>query len=241
MSMPRYRLVVLAAACAVALAAPASAAYAATGAHHAGGKPVLTVGKKGGSAVKKRAVLKASLAKGTKVTFALMVSGTSYSATCTSSSLKAKVTANPSSRGKATLSLTGETITHCTLKNGPDGITLTGVKALNLPSDVTISSAKGLPVTIAGRSKTKPLGFQATINASSVGLGNLECVYTAKKVTAQASNTGNKVSAANQKFTVDTKKSSSSECAIASSVTFSATYGPIRDTTVKHSPKVFVS
>lgn len=43
--MPRYRPVALAAVCALALAAPASAAYAAT-AQHAAAKPVLTVGKK---------------------------------------------------------------------------------------------------------------------------------------------------------------------------------------------------
>ena len=240
--MPRYRPVVLAAACALALAAPASAAYAATAAPHAAAKPVLTVGKKGGPAVKKGAVLQASLAKGKSATFAVTVTSVgSFTATCKSSNLKAKVTANPSSRGKATLSLTGETITRCTVKNALDGIKLDGIKALNLPYGVTISSAKGFPVTIAGRSSTKPVSLQATINASSVGLGTLRCVYTAKKVSAHASNTGNKVSAAKQKFIVDTAKSSSSDCGLAHSVTFSATYGPIRDTSVRHSPKVFIS
>jgi hypothetical protein len=240
MSMPRYRPVVLAAACALALAAPASAAYAATAAHQAAAKPVLTVGKKGGPAVKKRAVLEASLAKGASVVFTLKSSLGTFKATCSRSTLKAKVTANPSSRGKATLSLTGETISHCTLKNS-DGIILTGVKALNLPSDVTVSSAKGFPVTIAGRSKTKPLGFQATINASSLGVGTLTCVVTAPKVSGHASNKSNEVSATKQKFTLDKAKSSSLCADAASSVTFSATYGPIRDTSVKHSPKVFVS
>jgi hypothetical protein len=233
MSMPRYRPVVLAAACALALAAPASAAYAST-AHHAA-KPVLTIGKKGGSAVKKGAVLKASLAKGKDAVFALG----SFSATCKSSTLHAKVTANPSRSGKATLSLTGEAVSHCTLKGAPAGVSLTGIKALNLPYDVTISPAKGFPVTIAGRSSAKPVSLQATINASSLGAGTLKCVYTASKVSGHGSNTGNKVSAAKQKFALDTAKSSSPDCAVASSVTFSATYGPIQDTSVKHSPKVF--
>jgi hypothetical protein len=240
MSMPRYRAVVLAAACALALAAPAGAAYAATAAHHAA-KPVLTIKKKGGPAVRKRAVLEASLAKGTSVVFSLNSTLGTFSAVCSRSTLRAKVTANPSSRGKATLSLTKETLSRCTLKNPPDGISLTGVKALDLPSDVTISSAKGFPVTIAGSSKTKPLAFQATINASSLGVGTLTCVVTASKVRAHGSNKGNEVSAAKQKFTLDTAKSSSLCADAASSVTFSATYGPIRDTSVKHSPKVFVS
>ena len=75
--MPRYRPVMLApvvaaTALALALAASASAAYATT-AHHAA-KPVLTVGKKGGPAVKKRAVLKAGLEKGSNAVFALKTS-----------------------------------------------------------------------------------------------------------------------------------------------------------------------
>ena len=227
--MPRYRPVVLAAACALALAAPASAAYAAT-AQHAAAKPVLTIGKKGGPAVKKHAVLKASLAKGKSATFAVGA----FSATCSSSTLQAKVTANPSSRGKATLSLTGLTIRHCKLHGAPSGVSLTSVKALNLPYGVTISSAKGFPVTIAGMAATTPLSLQATF---SVGSTPVTCVVTAPKVKAHASNTGNKVSATKQKFTLAT--SQPPDCSVASSVTFSATYGPIRDTTANHSPKVF--
>ncbi|HUC25861.1 MAG TPA: hypothetical protein VMA73_24410 [Streptosporangiaceae bacterium] len=231
--MPRYRSVVLAAACALALAAPASAAYAATA--HAAAKPVLTINKKGGPAVRKRAVLTVSLAKHTSVTFTLVVGGSSVTATCKSSTLHAKVTANG---GKATLSLTGLTLTRCA---APDGISLT-VKALNLPYGVTISSAKGFPVTIAGRSSAKPLSFQAKINATSIGVGTLRCVVTARRAKAHASNTGNKISAANQKFTLDKGKSSSNCASLGvSSATYSATYGPLRDTSVKHSPKVFVN
>jgi hypothetical protein len=238
MSMPRYRAVVLAAACALALAAPAGAAYATT-AQHAAAKPVLTIGKKGGTAVKKGAVLKAGLAKGKSVVFTIhsSVIGT-LSAKCKSSTLQAKVTANPASRGKATLSLTGETLRRCTVTGAPMGFTLKGVKALNLPYRVTISSAKGFPVTIAGRSKTKPLAFQATIRAN--GMGSVKCVFTAPKAKAHASNTGNKVSVTKQKLTFD-PAASTNLCASAgvSSATYSATYGPIRDTSVRHSPKVF--
>jgi hypothetical protein len=237
MSMPRYRPVALAAVCALALAAPASAAYAAT-AQHAAAKPVLTVGKKGGPAVKKGAVLKASLAKGKSATLALTTSIGSFTAICTRSTLQAKVTGNPSRRGKATLSLTGETVSRCKINGAPSGVTLTSVKALNLPYRVTISSAKGFPVTIAGRSSAKPLGFRATI--SGVATNPVACVVTAPTVKAHASDAGNKISAAKQKFTLDAGKSSSRCSSLGvSSATYSATYGPLRDTSVRHSPKVF--
>ena len=149
--MPRYRPVVMArvvaaTACALALAAPASAAYAAS-AHHAA-KPVLTVGKKDGPAVNKRAVLKASLEKGTSVVLAL---GTTFSATCKSSTLVARVRANLSRPGKATLSVTGESIRRCTLKNPPAGVSLSSIKALNLPYGATIRSAKGFRSRSRGR------------------------------------------------------------------------------------------
>jgi hypothetical protein len=235
MSMPKYRPAVLAAACALALAAPASAAYAAT-AHHAA-KPVLSIDKKGGPAVRKRAVLKASLAKHTSVTFTLTTSVGTFSATCTSSTLKAHVTANPSSRGKATLSLTAETFGGCTLTGASgDGITLTGIKALNLPYGMTISSAKGLPVRVAGSSRAKPLSLEASISVSST---TYHCVVTTPRATGHASNSGNKVSV-KQTLTLDAAKSSG-ECSAVdvSSATYSATYGPIRDTSVKHSPTVF--
>jgi hypothetical protein len=180
------------------------------------------------------------LSKNAATAFALTTSFGTFTATCTSSTLQAKVTANPSSRGKATLSLIGATFRRCKINGAPDGVSLTSVKALNLPYGVTVSSAKGFPVAIAGRSSAKPLAFQAKINASSVGLGNLTCVVTAPTVKAHASNAGNKISAAKQKFTLDTGKSSSQCSSLGvSSATYSATYGPIRDTSVRHSPKVF--
>jgi hypothetical protein len=198
---------------------------------------VLTIGKKGGPAVKKGAVLKAGLAKGKSATFALTTSAGSFTATCTSSTVNAKVTANPSSRGKTTLSLTREKVGHCTVSGAPAGVSLTGIKALNLPYGVTISSAKGFPVTIAGRSSAKPFSFEATISYQS---SNYTCVFTAKKARAHASNTGNKMSVAKQALTLDGTKSAPLCSAVGvSSATYSATYGPIRDASVKRSPKVF--
>ena len=229
--MPKYRYIALATASLMMLVAPAGAAYAASA--HKSPKPVLTIGKKGGPAVRKRAVLKASLARHTSVALAI---GT-FAATCKSSTVKARVIANPSRSGKATLSVTGESITKCSISVA--GVTLKSLTAINLPYGGTVSPAKGDPVTIAESKKSKPLGFKAVI---SVGTTSATCVFTAAKVSGHASNTGNKVTFKGQKFALDAS-ASSALCAEAgaSTATFSATYAPLRDTSVKDSPKVFIN
>jgi len=58
-------------------------------------------------------------------------------------------------------------------------------------------------------------------------------------VTGHASNTGNKITFSKQKFTLAPNQPST--CAIAPSSLFSATFGPVRDTSVSGSPKVFVN
>jgi hypothetical protein len=231
--MPKYRHLILATAGAIALVLPASAAYAAS-AHPASAKPVLTVGKKGGPAVKKGAVLKASLAKKTTVAFAL---GTSFAATCKSSTLTAKVTANPSKPGTATLSVK-ESLTKCALNPAVSGVTLNGITVLNAPYVATVKNSKGDPVTVAGSKASKPLSLKASI---TVGTTPLTCIYTAKSVSGHASNTGNKVSFSKQSFALDAGASGSLCTSAAATATFSATYGPVKDTSVKGSPKVFVS
>ncbi|HUA40462.1 MAG TPA: hypothetical protein VMA32_02775 [Streptosporangiaceae bacterium] len=230
--MPKYRHLILATAGAMVLVLPASAAYAAS-AHKA--KPVLTVGKKGGPAVKKGAVLKASLAKKTTVSFAL---GSSFAATCKSSLLTAKVTANPSKPGKATLSVTALSMTKCALNPAVSGVTLNGITVLNRPYVATVSNSKRDPVTVAGSKTSKPLSLKASI---TVGTTPLTCVYTAKSISGHASNTGNKVSFSKQSFALDAGASGSLCTSAAATATFSATYGPVKDTSVKGSPKVFVS
>ena len=227
--MPKYRHLILATAGAMVLVLPASAAYAAS-AHKA--KPVLTIVKKGGPAVKKGAVLKASLASKT-VAFALG----SFSAACKTSTFKAKVTANPSKPGKAALSVTVQKFGKCALNPTVTGVTLKGITALNLSYDATISNAKGDPVTITESKKSEPLSFEASI---ALGTTPLTCIYTATAISGHASNKGNKVSFSKQSFTLNTTKSSQ-DCSIpGATATFSATYGPVVDSSVKHSPKVFV-
>jgi len=229
--MPRYRYLAVVAACATLLAMPAAAAQAAT-ARHVTAAPVLTTGKVGGTAVKKGAVLSTGLAKGSTLTLGIGA----FTATCKSASLSGKVAKNPSSAGTATLSITAASISKCAIK----GFSAPKISLTGLPYNATVSSGMGDPVTFSERKKSAPLGLKAVITVS--GIGKLTCVFTAKSISGSFSNTGNSIAFASQKFALD-KSASSADCALAgaTTTTFSATYGPVVDTSVKHSPKVFVS
>jgi hypothetical protein len=234
--MPKYRYLALVAAGALLLS-PAGAAYASS-AHPAAKKPVLTTSKVGGSAVKKGAKLTAGLAKGTKLVAKI---GTAGSATCTKSTIGAKVTANPNSKGKATLSLTSDSISKCSIAvTGFSGLTVT-MKPVDLPSPVTVSAAKGGgTVTISESKSSKPVGIEALVNTGSLGAGTLTCVFTAKSISAKVSNKTNSVKVSGAKLTLNKTLSGSSASlcgAVGSNATLSVTYGPLKD----GSKKVFVS
>ncbi|HUJ07059.1 MAG TPA: hypothetical protein VLX31_13205 [Streptosporangiaceae bacterium] len=207
------------AASAVAVVAAVAPAQAATG-------HVLTVGKAGGTAVKTGAVLKAGLAKGASVVFA----APAETLTCKSASFSAKVKTNPTKPGKATESQTSQSLSKCTVN--VTGVTVKSVKVNNLPYDVTVSDSKGDPVTISGSSKSKPLSF--TVSVSVTGVGTVTCTSTAASIKGTSSNKGNTITFTKQKFT-----SSGGLCG--SGGTFSATFGPVKDTSVKGSPAVFVN
>ena len=218
--MPKYLYVAAAAASALLIAAPMVPAQAAP-AH------VLTIGHKGGPAVSKGAVLFASLAPNTVV----VVTENGQKLTCKSASFTAKVVTNPSAPGKATESIIKQTLSKCTLS--VKGVTVKSAAALNLPYVSTVSDSKGNPVTVSGRSKSKPLGFTATVK---FGATTITCSSKAASITGHASNKANTVSFSKQTFT---KLKGGSLCP--KSGAFSATYGPLKDTSVKGSPKVFVN
>jgi hypothetical protein len=214
------------------LAAPAGVAFASS---HSS-KPVLTVGKVGGKAVAKGAKLSASLAKGTVVTFKI---GTNE-ATCSKSSYTAKVVANPATKGAgkgdATLSVTSEVLTGCKLLTAPiPGLSLASLTAENLPALSTVTS-KGA-ITISEASSAKPLGFVAAIDSD--GKPFLTCIFTAAKITGKTSNKHNTVSFSSQKFTLDAAVSGALCSDAGTSSTFTATYGPVKDSSAKGG-KVFV-
>jgi hypothetical protein len=240
--MRKYRLAAVAAAGVMVLAVPAGAALAA-GTHNAAAKPVLRIGKTSGAAVKKGAKLSAGLAKGSKVVLVIASGSTKYTGTCTKSSIAAKVTKNPSAKGKATLGITGETISNCTLNPVPiAGTKLTSLTPLNLPAATTVN-VKGDSVTISQAKASKPLGFKAVIDVPGVD-PSLACYYTAAKITGKFSNKAGSVTFSKQVLTLNTSltgTTASAFCAVAGKTsTFSVAYGPVRDTSVKHHPKVYI-
>jgi hypothetical protein len=201
----------------IALAIPAAASAAVT-------HDVLTINKTGGTNVKVGAVLKANLHSGTKVVFA---AGSAGNVTCTVSSFSVKVTKNPAKPGTALESLTAQTFSKCksTISNTRS---VKSVKLNHLPYKTTISDAAGFPVTVAAASTT------ITLNTT---LGTLSCTYKSTTSTkGSASNTSQTITFTKQPF-----KLSSGPRACPRKGTFSATYGPVLDTSVTGSPHVFVN
>ncbi len=207
------------------VAALPAAAAAATPAH------VLTTGKVGGPAVKTNAVLKASLANRTSAVFATSLG----KLTCTKSTFTAKVVSNPAKGAAkpatATESVTAQTFASCTIS--VKGVTIKSQSVSNLPYNATVSDAKGNPVKISGRSKAKPLLLSITVK---FGTSTFSCSVKAASISGSWTNKGNATVFVKQKFT---KASGGVLCP--ASGTFSATYGPVRDTSVKGSPAVFVN
>jgi hypothetical protein len=194
--------------------APMTAASAAT-------HDVLTTGKVGGTNVKVGAILKAN---GSKITFS---TGSSSGINCKSAQFTAKVTKNPKAKGTATESLTNQTFKSCSV-HGISGAT--GVKSITLnhrPYKTTIKDSAGNPVTVFGTNTT------IAIKSS---LGALKCTYKAATTKGSASNTSQTITFSNQKFK---KQSGPSQCP--GSGRFSATFGPVIDTSAAGHPHVFVN
>ncbi|WP_316525547.1 Tat pathway signal sequence domain protein [Kitasatospora brasiliensis] len=223
-------LAVTAAVCAatgLALAAvPATAAPAPLAAG-----PVLTTGSLGGPAVAAGDALAAPLAAGTKATF-YSTSTSTTGVTCATSQFSATAQSNPAAPGSATASLTGMTFGSCT--SNVTGVT--SVRSLtvgNLPYVVTVSDAPGLPVTLSG-------GSAGTIQASAVLntlLGTITCTYQLSGAfTGNADNTAHSLAFNTEHFV---KSTGSTLCP--GEGYFSATFGPVTDTSQAGSPAVYVN
>jgi hypothetical protein len=190
---------------------------------------VLTTGKVGGANVKVKDVLQASLAAKAKVVF----KDGSTILTCTKSTFTVKVTKNPAAKSTAHESLTGQTFSKCKASGPFAGfvkkVTVTLGKG---PFNVTASDAKGNPVTVL-----KP--SSKVVVVTNV-VGTLTCFYSAKAITGSASNKHQTVSFSKQKLTL--ASGSSKSCStLSKTALFSATYGPVVDTSVKGKPHVFVN
>jgi hypothetical protein len=203
---------------------PASSAYA------AGHVRVLTINKVGGTAVRADAVLKAHLVTGTKAVFSL--GNGSVKLQCKSAKFSATVQANPAAPGKATESLTAISAAKCAFN--VTGVTFKTITAKNLPYKVTVSDAAGFPVTVSEKTTTMPIKFTVKVVVAGA---TITCNYKAASLAGAASNTGSTVAFLKQKFT----KAAGSNSACLGPAFFSATFGPVRDTSVTNSPKVFVN
>jgi hypothetical protein len=214
--MRKFILAAIGAAAAIVVMTPMAASAATT--------HVLTITKVGGTSVAVGAKLAASLKSGTDATF--YSPGTTTGLKCAKSTFSEKVTTNPAKPGTADTSTTAQTFSSCT--SNVSGVTsVTSVTAEKLPYKTTISDATGHPVTVAAPSATIDLNTE---------VGAVTCTYSATKIKGVASNTASTVTFKNQTLTF---KSGSSLCP--ASGDFSATYGPVKDTSVTGDPHVFVN
>ena len=204
----------------VIVALPMAAADAATG-------HVLTIRSTGGATVRPGAVLKAGLVKGSTAVFSLG----SERLTCKSARFRTKVTSNPAKPGRAREVLTAQSISKCTVN--VQHVVVKSVRVTNLPFHVTVSDAKGHPVKVTGHSAAKPLMTTVTV---SLGTLQVTCSYRAASITGHASNLHSTISFTKQRFV---KAGGSSLCAPAA--LFTGKFGPVRDSSVKGSPRVFVN
>ncbi|WP_354637905.1 Tat pathway signal sequence domain protein [Kitasatospora camelliae] len=221
----------LAVAAAATLALGAMPASASAPGQVAAATPVLTTGGAGGTAVAVGDVLVAPLASGTKATFYASATSTT-GVTCGASQFTSRVTDNPAAPGTATESLTGQTFSSCT--SNVTGVT--SVKSLtvgNLPYGVAVSDAAGLPVTLTAGSAA-PIQATAVLNS---WFGTITCSYQLSGAFAgNADNVAHSLAFRNEHFV---KSGGSGLCP--GEGYFSATYGPVADSTQAGSPLVYVN
>jgi len=190
---------------------------------------VLTYGSLGGTNVAVGNVLTASLKTATNVTFYSSATGTT-GVKCAVSTFSATVLTNPAAGGTATESLTAQNFSSCTA-NVPGVTSVQSVAVNNLPYNAAVNGSTKV-VTITGGAAGV---VQSTVKLGTL-LGSITCVYraSANTLTGAASNTDNSIKFTNQQFT---KFSGPSTCF--ANGFFSATYAPVKDSSVAGSPSVF--
>jgi len=217
---------------AATLAASAMLVLAPAGAALAVGKTdVLTTVKVGGPNVKANNVLQTGLKARTVLTFSQVGVAHPISLKCTKSTITSKVAANPPKPSTAVELVTGETVTGC--KANTTLVQSVTVTATHLPYKVTVSDAKGFPVTVFG-----PTAVLKIVPAPSTKIKPFSCTYFAKTIKGNFSNSGSLTSFSKQVFTL-VKKGSGIFCPAKGALT--ATYGPVVDLSVVHHPHVFVN
>ncbi|MFF2045108.1 Tat pathway signal sequence domain protein [Kitasatospora sp. NPDC058170] len=216
---------------AITLAALALGAVPASAAPGPVATPVLTAGSAGGAPVAAGDALAAPLAANTRATFYSTATSTT-GVTCAASQLSAKVLGNPAAPGTATESLTGLTFGSCT-----SNITgVTSVRSLtvgNLPYGLAVDDGPGLPVTLTGAA-AGPIQATAVLNS---WFDTITCTYQLSGAfTGNADNAAHSLAFRTEHFA---RSGGSSLCP--ADGYFSATYGPVTDTTLPGNPAVHVN
>jgi hypothetical protein len=155
--------------------------------------------------------------------------------TCKSSTFTVKVVKNPTA-GKATAeeSLIGQAFSNCSVGGSLSTyVTSVSVTLEGLPYGVTTSDAKNYPVVVS-----KPT---AKITVVTTIVGTASCVFAAKQIKGTASNKHQTISFADQPLALQSTVSNPHCNLVGTTVTFSATYGPVIDKSVKGHPKVYVN
>ncbi len=186
---------------------------------------VLTINKVGGPNVKVGAVLTASLSKGATATF--FTPHTRNGVTCRRSTFFVTVKKNPPRPGTAIESLTKQTFAKCTVAGITEVLGVNSVTIQKSPYKTTISDSTGNPTAVF-KVSTK-LSLRTT-------LGSIFCTYGTAAVKGKASNSGQLLTFTNQVFT---KSTGPAVCPRKGN--FSATFGPVIDTSVRSHPHVFVN
>ena len=187
---------------------------------------VLTTGSVGGANVAVGDVLQAGLSGTGTATF---LDSSGKGVTCTSATFTASVTDNPAAPGVATESVTALTFSGC--KSNISGVT--SVKSItidNLPYAGTVDDSTDT-INISG-------SVHATISLGLV-IGSATCKYTGPTsgVSGAVSTTDGSLAFSNQVFNRDT----GSWAGCPSPENFTATFGPVVDTSVAGSPSVFLN
>ncbi|MFJ2582882.1 Tat pathway signal sequence domain protein [Kitasatospora aureofaciens] len=231
MRLRRHFVVTVNAIATATVAALALGAVPASAAPGLAATAVLTADSAGGTAVAEGDALAAPLAANTSATFYSTATSTT-GVTCAASQLSATVLSNPAAPGTATESLTGLTFDSCT--SNVTGVT--AVRSLmvgNIPFGVAVDDGPGLPVTLTG-------GTAGPIQATAVldtWFGTITCTYQLSGAfTGNADNAAHSMAFSNEHFA---KSDGSSLCP--ADGYFSATYGPVTDTTQPGGPAVYVN
>ncbi|MGW2374941.1 MULTISPECIES: Tat pathway signal sequence domain protein [Kitasatospora] len=216
------------------LAAASLAAIALTGAAvapaQADAAAVMTQGSASGPAIAVGDTLVANLASGTAATFT-DGPGSTNGVSCANSSFSATVTSNPAAPGSATEQLNSQSFDSCT-SSVMGVMSVQSVTATSLPYTNTVTSGSG-NVSLNGTS-AGPVGITVVLNTL---LGTINCVYQSPNgITGTTSNSNSSISFTDQPATL---VDGPGLCF--STGYFSATYGPVTDSSAAGNPVLYVN